>query len=61
VPRVRPVGFEAARTDNAAVPAKEKTIPVAQPTDVIPGSMKWPEPRQQNARYNKTTDGSQER
>ena len=46
------VGLERTRTHDAAVLAEEKAVSVTQPTDFIPGSMKWPQPRHQDAQQN---------
>src|SRR5882724_212546 len=46
---LRPFYFERTRTHDAAMLPEEQPTSLTQPTDVIPGSVKWPEPRNQNS------------
>jgi hypothetical protein len=56
----RGMSLERIRTHDAAVLAETNSILLTQPTHLISGSMKWPEPSHEDAKEGEATDCSQQ-
>jgi hypothetical protein len=54
------MSLERIRTHDTAVLAETNSILLIQPTHLISGSMKWPEPSHENAKEGEATDCSQQ-